>query len=69
MEARWSTTKDFLKMARFQADSHFEVLKRFGRYPNRKQYTRRVDASEERECLSDHDKLPAWAKSQLSKKE
>lgn len=69
MDGKWPDGKDFLKMAKGQADEHYEVLKRFGRYPHRNPRKGREDSPEEKEWLSDYDNLPAWAKSQLSEKE
>jgi uncharacterized protein (DUF924 family) len=66
METRWPANKEFLeKVAYSHADSHYEVLKRFGRYPHRNQLKGRKDTPEELEWLGDYDNLPVWAKSQL----
>jgi uncharacterized protein (DUF924 family) len=66
VETRWPANKEFLeKIAYSYADSHYEVLKRFGRYPHRNQLKGREDTPEELEWLGDIENLPAWAKSQL----
>jgi uncharacterized protein (DUF924 family) len=66
MGTRWPANKEFLeKVAYSAADSHYEVLKRFGRYPHRNQLKGREDTPEELEWLGDIENLPAWAKSQL----
>lgn len=68
MELRWPAAQDFLKLARVQAQSHFDALKRFGRYPHRNHTQGREDTGEERAWLDDYDNLPGWAKSQLPTK-
>ena len=56
------------KAVEFSKD-HYDVLKRFGRYPHRNEQKGREPTAEELEWLSDYDNLPMWAKSQLTKKE
>eukprot|EP00980_Cylindrotheca_fusiformis_P009477 scaffold2070_cov105-Cylindrotheca_fusiformis.AAC.8 len=68
MEEKWPDSKEFLKMAKQQAKSHQDVLKRFGRYPHRNAKKGREDTPEEKEWLNDYDNLPPWAKSQLPSK-
>ena len=65
MEARWPAGKEFLKQAHSHADSHNQVLERFGRYPHRNHVYGREHTVQEREWLEDYDNLPMWVKSQL----
>ena len=66
---RWPENQAIVdQLVEFSQD-HYEVLKRFGRYPHRNEQKGREATAEEVEWLNDYDNLPGWAKSQLPKKE
>ena len=62
---RFPEQDGILKLAFIQSNSHYEVLKRFGRYPHRNHRLGRESTAEETEWLSDYENMPHWARSQL----
>mmetsp|Transcript_47372 Transcript_47372/g.76342 ORF Transcript_47372/g.76342 Transcript_47372/m.76342 type:complete len:233 (-) Transcript_47372:66-764(-) len=48
-------------------EDHYDVVRRFGRYPHRNAALGRENTADESVWLADHDNLPAWAKSQVPK--
>lgn len=69
MERRWPGHKSLLAYSKSSSEEHYEVLKRFGRYPHRNERKGRTPTQEELEWLRDYDNLPGWVKSQLPKDE
>jgi len=68
MTDRWPDGKNSLKVECAIAESHYQVLKRFGRYPHRNGVKGRKHTEEEIAWLNDYEILPSWAKSQYQKK-
>lgn len=56
---------DLFRMARSGAESHTNVVQRFGRYPHRNAAHGRESTPLEAAWLADRENLPGWAKSQM----
>eukprot|EP00037_Helgoeca_nana_P023854 m.248605 g.248605 ORF g.248605 m.248605 type:complete len:276 (-) comp26473_c0_seq1:326-1153(-) len=55
-------------MLQHACDEHFEIIKRFGRYPHRNALYGRANTVAEQAWLDNYDELPQFAKSQLPPK-